>query len=152
LKTAYRHPGAAFVEIFQNCIVFNEDVFDDFTARTNVADNQIQVQDGESLIYGIDGSNALAFDPDTLELKTIDRSAGDSASPLTHDVTNHNLAFALARLARPAFPVATGVLYDNPEPAYEAEVAGAGLAIRDDGKSLQDVMRSGFTWTVNETS
>lgn len=149
LKAAYHHPGAAFVEIFQNCIVFNEDVFDDFTARANVADNQIQVQDGEPLVYGVDGKNALAFDPVTLGLKT---SAGDSVSPLTHDVTNHNLAFALARMARPAFPMATGVLYDSPEPAYEAEVADAGSAFREDGKSLQDVMRSGFTWTVDETS
>ncbi len=152
LKAAYRHPGAAFVEIFQNCIVFNEDVFDDFTARANVADNQIQVEDSAPLVYGVDGDRALAFDADALGLKTIDMRADSPTSALVHNAKNRNLAFALARMARPTFPMATGILYDNPGPVYEVEMANVGSAVRQDGKSLQDVMHAGFTWTVGETS
>ncbi len=144
LKAAYHHPGAAFVEIFQNCIVYNEDVFEGFTAKANVAENQIQAEPGQPLVYGKDGSRGIGFDPATLGLRTFELSEG--GDPLVHDATNHNLAVALARMENPDFPMATGVLYDNPGPVY-ANAADSG----GDGKrrKLRDVMRSGFSWKVD---
>ena len=144
LKAAYHHPGAAFVEIFQNCIVYNEDVFEGFTAKANVAENQLQAEPGQPLVYGKDGSRGIGFDPAALGLRTFDLSEG--GDPLVHDATNHNLAVALARMENPDFPMATGVLYDNPGPVYANAADNA-----DDGKrrKLSDVMRAGFSWKVD---
>ena len=152
LQAAYRHPGAAFVEIFQDCIVFNHDVFDDFTGRGKVAENQIQAQHGAPLIYGTDSARALAIEPQSLSLKPIEITSDNTADILDHDAANRHLAFALANMTRPEMPVATGVLYDNPGPAYEPTTAGTmpsrQMAPNRDHDKLQDIMRSGFTWTV----
>ncbi|MCR9136607.1 MAG: 2-oxoacid:ferredoxin oxidoreductase subunit beta [Alphaproteobacteria bacterium] len=147
LKAAHRHQGAAFVEIFQNCIVFNEDVFEGFTAKANVAQRQLQAEHGKPLTFGADGTHALAFDPQSLGLKTVDVS--DGAQPLIHDATNHNLASALARMENPDFPMATGVLYDNPGPVYRSSTADQDAAGAP--RKLKDVMRAGLSWHVGET-
>lgn len=146
LKAAHAHPGAAFVEIYQNCIVFNEDVFEGFTSKANMAEHQLQAVQGEPLVFGADGSKALAFDPAALGLRIADISGGDLSEALRHDVSNHNLATALARLHNPDFPVATGVLYDDPGPVYApANPAPAGDV---PARKLKDVMRSGLSWRV----
>lgn len=144
LKAAYHHKGASFVEIFQNCIVFNEDVFEGFTAKANIAENQLQAVNGQPLTFGTEKTRGLAFDPQSLGLKTMDLS--DNDQPLIHDVTNHNLASALARMENPDFPMATGVLYDNPGPVYRSAATNPGA----DGKprKLRDVMRAGLSWNV----
>ena len=139
LKAAYAHPGAAFVEIFQNCIVYNEDVFSEFTARDKVEENQVYLQDGSPLIYGTDGARALTFDQQSLGLTGTD----ELGAAMTHDAGNRNLAFALAQMAPPELPMAVGVLYDHAEPAYETRAAETAQ-----NKTLEDVMRSGFTWNV----
>ncbi|WP_419911797.1 2-oxoacid:ferredoxin oxidoreductase subunit beta [Hoeflea sp.] len=147
LKAAYHHKGAAFVEIFQNCIVFNEDVFDGFTAKSNLAENQVQVEPGQPLAYGTDNSRGLAFDPHALGLKTIERSEDTANDVLVHDPGNYNLATALARMNNPDFPMATGVLYNNPGPVYSA--AGDRSGTEETGRrTLEDAMRSGFSWNV----
>ena len=146
LKLAYYHPGASFVEIFQNCIVFNEDVFEDFTARTEVAEHQIQLEHGKPLKFGADSDRALTFDQDSLSLKPIDHGDDSAENPLVHDTGNRNLAFALASMARPEMPMATGVLYSHEQPVYQTEVSKYG----DDqaATTLNEVMHSGFTWNV----
>ncbi len=153
LKAAYHHRGAAFVEIFQNCIVFNDDVFEDFTARGKAAENQVQLENGSPLIYGADGTRALVFDVETLGLRSTEVAATDPAGALTHDTANRNLAFALAQMAPPDFPMATGVLYDNPGIIYQAgntsmDLHEASAAGKSRAKTLQDVLNSGFTWQV----
>ena len=149
LKAAHAHQGAAFVEIYQNCIVFNEDVFEGFTAKANLADNQLQARDGEPLVFGQDDSMGLAFDPATLGLKVADRSDENPSNVVTHDVSNRNLATALARMQNPDFPVVTGVLYDDPGPVY----AQADTTAKDKpARKLKDVMRSGLSWKVGQGS
>ena len=143
LKAAYHHKGAAFVEIFQNCIVFNEDVFEGFTAKSNMAEHQLQAVHAEPLSYGPDGSKGLVFDPQSFGLRCGDIPSPDQA--LTHDVTNYNLAQALAQLENPDSPKVTGVLYDNPGPVYQAATADARKTSQ---RKLQDVMREGLSWHV----
>ena len=61
LKRAYAHKGASFVEIFQNCIVYNDAVFDAFTDKKNAADHQLHVEHGKPLLFA-GGAKGLAFD------------------------------------------------------------------------------------------
>jgi 2-oxoglutarate ferredoxin oxidoreductase subunit beta len=125
LKRAQAHRGAALVEIFQNCIVYNDGVFNHFTDRDLAADRQLLVEDGEPMIFGRERDRGLRLKPGSLELEVVKLSdEGVSESDfLRHDVRNRTLAQMLAQMAGPGMPVALGVLYDNPTESYERKVA-----------------------------
>ena len=57
-----------------------------------------------------------------------------------------NLAFALSSMALPDLPMATGVLYDSPGNAYEAEVASRDAKAEQTGRTLNELLHAGFTW------
>ncbi len=75
LEAAHGFDGAAFVEIFQNCIVYNDGVFNSFTDRDKATDAQIHVKHGQPLVFGENGSKGLAFDAKTMTLHVIDAKA-----------------------------------------------------------------------------
>src|SRR3546814_5347651 len=71
LKAAHAHKGTGFIEIFQNCIVYNDDVFAPFTAKPNAAANQLWVEHGEPLLFD-GGTRELTMDVAHLTLKVVD--------------------------------------------------------------------------------
>ena len=153
LKRAHDHIGASFVEIIQNCIVYNDGVFADFTDKAVAADAQIQLAHGKPLVFGKENHRGLRLKPGAVELEavTIGEDGIAEADLLVHDETNRALAVMLAAMEPPRFPVALGVIYCNPAPSYEASVhaqieeAGA----RADG-DLNALLRGGHTWEVAE--
>jgi 2-oxoglutarate ferredoxin oxidoreductase subunit beta len=151
LKRAHGHKGTSFVEVFQNCVVFNDGVFDDFTARDVAADTQLQCEHGLPLLFGKTREKGLRLKPHKLELEvvTVGQDGVTLDDVLVHDEKNKLMANMLAALEGPAFPVAVGVLYCDPAPAsYEedvyAQIQAAGPA-KDDVNVL---LRQGRTWTV----
>ncbi len=150
LKEAHAHKGTSFVEIFQNCIVYNEDVFEDFTAKKTAADTQIWVEHGEPLLFA-KGEKGLALDVDTLSLKVVDVADGDweAAGVAVHDQTNRSLAMMLVQMPFGDFPMALGTLYHNPAQTFDGAVAEQNEAASA-GKStdLQALISQGQTWTV----
>ncbi len=152
LKRSHEHRGAAFVEVFQNCVVFNDGVFDDFTAKAVASEMQLRVEHGEPLLFGANQdkglrltSNGLAF-----EIVRVGEGGVRREDVLVHDQTNRMLATLLGSLEAPEFPVATGVLYDAPAPTYEADVH-AQIEAAQQGLSEEDfgsLLRKGATWTV----
>ena len=152
LKAAYAHRGAAFVEIFQNCIVYNKDVFNDFAAPKGAEDRQLLLQNGEPMLYA-KGTQGIALDAEALTLKVVDVVDGDwqSAGVIVHSVTNRSIAHMLVEMPFGAFPMALGVLYDDPRPTYEDAVLGQDAKARA-GKNtdLGKLLAKGQTWTVAE--
>ena len=152
LKAAYHHRGAAFVEIFQNCIVYNKDVFNDFAAPKGAEDRQLWLTHGEPMLFA-KGTQGIALDTEKLTLKVVDVVDGDwqSAGVIVHDVTNRSIAHMLVEMPFGAFPMALGVLYDDPRPTFEAAVAGE-RAKASAGKeaNLAKLLAKGQTWTVTE--
>jgi len=150
LKAAYRHKGTAFVEIFQNCIVYNKDVFADFTEKKNASTSQLWLEHGEPMLFA-DGTKGIALCHDDLTLKVVDVVDGDwrAAGLIVHDVTNRSVAHMLVELPFGAFPMALGVLYDDPRPTFEAGVH-AQIAAASQGKvpDLQKLVSKGQTWVV----
>jgi len=120
LAAARNHEGAALVEILQNCIVYNKDVFDDVLAKKTAAETQIHVRHGEPLIYGQDGNKGLRLNPQKLELESVNLGdAGISeADLLIHDETNPTLAQMLLNMEAP-LPAAMGILHRVKRPAFE---------------------------------
>ena len=65
LKAAHAHRGASFVEIFQNCVVYNDDVFAAFTAKSVAGDKQLWLKAGEKMLFA-GGTKGIALDVETL--------------------------------------------------------------------------------------
>ena len=148
LKRARAHQGASFVEILQNCVVFNDAVFEHITGKTVASDAQIVVEHGRPLLFGKNKEKGLRLVPGKLELEvvTLGEDGVTATDILVHDETNRALAQHLASL-EPPFPTAMGVLYCNPTVSYEREVyaqAGAQKGPAD----LDVLLRKERTWVV----
>jgi len=151
-KRAHAHVGASFVEVFQNCIVYNDGVYDYFTEKDAVPDNQILCEHGKPLLYGKDRKKGLRIRPGSFEIEsvTVGENGITEADILVHDETNKMLATLLCSMQPPALPMAIGVIYCNPAPTYEAglqaQVAEAKAAAPK--PSLNALLRRGPTWTI----
>jgi len=121
LLAARDHKGAAFVEILQNCIVYNKDVFDDVVNKKHAADTQIHVVHGQPLRFGKDNDKGLRLNLRTLSLEavTIGVDGVTEADVLIHDETNPTIAHLLLGMRAP-LPTAMGVIRRAQQPAYEA--------------------------------
>ncbi|WP_310534464.1 2-oxoacid:ferredoxin oxidoreductase subunit beta [Novosphingobium sp.] len=150
LKAAHRHQGAAFIEIFQNCIVYNKDVFEDFAAPKGAEARQLWLKNGEPMLFN-GGTQGITLDIDALILKVVDVVDGDwqAAGVIVHDITNRSVAHMLVEMPFGPFPMALGVIYDDPRPTYETAVLEQDARMNE-GKSanLAKLLAKGQTWTV----
>jgi 2-oxoglutarate/2-oxoacid ferredoxin oxidoreductase subunit beta len=149
LQAAHAFEGASFVEIFQNCIVYNDGVFNSFTDRDKEVEAQLHVEHGKPLVFGANDSKGLAFDAKTLTLKVVDAST-HASDVLVHDETNRMLAQLLLTMAAPEFPVALGVILRQPGgTAFEkAYYAAQPTRLKRTGK-VADVLRQTSIWRVD---
>ena len=156
LKAAHAHKGAAFVEIFQNCIVYNKDRFEEFAVAKGAEASQLWLQTGEPMLFN-KGTQGIALDVAKLTLKVVDVVAKEDGTPdwqaagvIVHDVTNRSVAHMLVELPFGAFPMALGVIYDDPQPSFEVALLGQDAKARE-GKSanLAKLLAKGQTWTVS---
>ncbi len=150
LKAAHAHKGAAFIEIFQNCIVYNKDVFEDFAAPKGAEARQLWLQDGQPMLFD-GGTKGIAMDMETLTLKVVGVAEGDwqAAGVIVHNVKNRAIAHMLVEMPFGEFPMALGVLYDDPRPTFDSAVVEQNAKLSE-GKTpdLQALISKGQTWTV----
>jgi 2-oxoglutarate/2-oxoacid ferredoxin oxidoreductase subunit beta len=152
LKAAHAHKGAAFIEIFQNCIVYNKDVFGEFTEKANADEGQLWLKNGEPMLFA-KGTKGIALDVETLNLKVVDVVDGDwkAAGVIVHNVINRSIAHMLVEMRFGEFPMALGVLYDDPRPTFnDAVVAQNKSASEGKTADLNKLLGKGQTWTVAE--
>ncbi len=152
LKRAHAHRGASFVEILQNCIVYNDGVFHEVTAKEVAAEAQIHVEHGNPLIFGASGDKGLRLKPGALELEVV-RLGEDGIGTgdlLVHDETNRILATALAAMGPPDLPTALGVIFCDPATSFGAAVQAqiAEAKERRPKADLNALLRRGHTWQV----
>ena len=156
LKAAHAHRGAAFIEIFQNCIVYNKDVFEEFATPKGAEGHQLWLRNGEPMLFGSDktgGTKGIALNAEALTLKVVDVADGDwqAAGVIVHDVTNRSLAHMLVEMPFGEFPMALGVLYDDPRPTFnDAVIAQNNSASEGKTADLGKLLAKGQTWTVEE--
>jgi 2-oxoglutarate ferredoxin oxidoreductase subunit beta len=146
LKAAHAHRGASFVEIYQNCVVYNDDVFASFTQRDVASEKQLWLTPGEKMLFA-GGTKGLALDVDRLCLKVVE---ADDPSVIVHDPKNKGIAAMLIEMPH-GFPVALGVIYEDPAPTFEAAVIEQNKAAAS-GKTadLQALVSKGQTWQVEK--
>jgi 2-oxoglutarate ferredoxin oxidoreductase subunit beta len=154
LHRAFEHKGTAFVEILQNCPVYNDDEWIEVEDRTTRLDASLVLEDGEPLVFGAEKSRRGIRIHDGIP-SIVSLREGDD--PATHGVAVHYerhespaYAFALASLERPKFPLPIGVFRAVERPTYEAMLQlRVDQATRKRGPGdLAALLHSGDTWTV----
>lgn len=150
LKRAHQNVGASFVEILQNCIVFNKDVFDDVTDKKTAADKQVKLEHGERMIFGKDSDKGLMLNTQTLALDvvTIGENGVSEDDILVHDETNLVVANLLAALPRDSHPLPMGVIYCNPGETFAPKMTFKKSEAKQVVGKLNDLLRAGHTWEV----
>jgi len=151
LERAGRHHGSAFIEVLQNCNIFNDGAYREFTDREVREDRMLVLQHDQPMIFGKDrdrGIRLRGLQPEVVQL-------GDGvteADLLVHDeaAPDPYLAFMLSRMWWPDFPVPVGVFRDVSRPTHdELLMAQIDKAIAQRGVGdLAALLRSGDAWTV----
>jgi len=151
VKEAHAHEGASFVEILQNCPIYNDGIFEQVKNKKIAPDFRVEAEHGKPLLYGKDKNKGIRLNRDELSLEVV--NLGENAELediLVHDQANLAQAQLLAAMQGPEFPVAIGILYYNPVTAYVSDVANQKLKLRESrGQGdLGKLLLSGHTWEV----
>jgi 2-oxoglutarate/2-oxoacid ferredoxin oxidoreductase subunit beta len=151
LRAAATHEGAALVEIYQNCPVFNDGAFAALTEKDVKDANQIRLQAGERIRFGVDGARGVMMGSDGAP-RIVDVADVGEDELLVHDPhhSDSSLAYSLARLAEdPTGPTPIGIFRD-----VERHVYGRAGIVRDELPSdgeLGELLQSGETWDVDDS-
>jgi 2-oxoglutarate ferredoxin oxidoreductase subunit beta len=152
LERAGRHVGASFVEVLQNCNIFNDGAWRDFTDREVRDDRMLVLEHGQPMIFGKDrdrGIRLRGLHPEVVQLGNgiteDDLLVHDEQSPEPY------LALMLSRMFWPEFPVPVGVLRAVPRPTHDQLIADQiTTAVGSGGAGdLASALNSGETWTVD---
>ena len=155
LLQAAKHKGSAIIEIFQNCNVFNDGTFDSFAAKKNQLENTVYLRHGEPVKFGKDNEKGICIRTDhgALEPYVVNVADVDESSILIHDEQSPNaaLAYLLALMEVPEFPVPLGVFRKISRPSYDELLdKQVETAIKERGAGdLNKYMRSAETWTIS---
>jgi 2-oxoglutarate ferredoxin oxidoreductase subunit beta len=153
LKAAAAHRGTAFVEIYQNCNIFNDKAFSNITEKETRDDAVVELQHDKPLVFGKAKDKGIRLNGTELEVI----SFADGFTPadcLVWDETRPNpaIAFMVAQMQPPHFPTPIGVLRSVDLPSFESGVVGQ-IEREKERKgegSLEQLLKSGDVWTVHE--
>jgi len=149
LRRAHAHRGTAFVEILQNCNVFNDGAFDALTDKASKSEHVLLLEHGAPLVFGAKRDRGIRLRGRTPEVIELGDGLGE-ADCAVHDETDSTLAWVLAHMAPPEFPTPLGVLYAVDRPRYEEGVAAQIAQAQAKGPGdLAALLRGGDTWVVS---
>ncbi|WP_406267820.1 2-oxoacid:ferredoxin oxidoreductase subunit beta [Actinacidiphila glaucinigra] len=154
LRAAAAHPGTAFVEIYQNCNIFNDGAFEVLKDRTSAENAVIRLEHGEPIRFGADNAKGVVRDRATGDLRVVDVDASNEDEVLVHDAhaATPTTAFALSRLADPdtLHHTPIGVFRSVDRPVYDALMSEQlEQAVEQQGKGdLAAMLAGNDTWTV----
>ena len=152
-KAAQAHKGTSFVEVFQNCVIFNNKTFDPVTGRDVRNDQVMFLEEGKPLVYGEGGTKGIRLNG--LNMETVDLAEGASTDDLVvHNPKDPNPAYAtlLAQMTYPTFPTPLGVLRQlEGRETYEESVVGQIESAQSKGEgSLQELLTGNNSWVVED--
>jgi len=145
-KAAAAHKGSAFIEIFQNCVIFNDKVFDEVAEKKVRDDRTIDLVPGEKLIYGADRDKGIRLDGYELE-----KCSADEATVWNPSTSSSAPGVLLAEIQRGGdMPTPVGIFRDVQRPLFEDGVNEQIRSVTEkkgEGR-LKDLVYSGDMWTV----
>ena len=148
LLEAQKHKGTSFVEIYQNCVIFNDGVFDEFTNKATKEEANLYLENGKPLKFGKDLSKGIILE--NFEPKIIDITEDTDESKLwIHDETSILKAQILARFNFDEefsdFPRPFGVFYKKNRASYEETFTNQ---VKKNKPDMQQILNGNITWTV----
>lgn len=148
LLEAQKHKGTSFVEIYQNCVIFNDGVFDEFTNKATKEEANLYLENGKPLKFGKDLSKGIILE--NFEPKIIDITEETDESKLwIHDETSILKAQILARFNFDEefsdFPRPFGVFYKKNRASYEETFTNQ---VEKNKLDMQQILNGNITWTV----
>ena len=150
LEEVVSHRGSSFVEIYQNCNVFNDKAFIQLTGKTERVANRINLQEGRPVVFGPSGSHCVVIENGEAQVKPT--ASVDQGQILVHDPARDNpsVAFALSRLSHGPFgPTPLGVFRKVKRPTYGAEMQLQIVESQNRGPAdLDELFSSAGTWKV----
>ena len=156
LRRAHEHKGMAFIEILQNCPVYNDDEWIEVEDRKQRVEAALVLDDGPPLVWGpADQRRGIRIEDGIPSIVALDAGEDPVSKGIAVHYERHETpayAFALASLQRPAFPLPIGVFRAVEKPTYEAMLQQqVDDAISKMGKGdLAELLHSGDTWTVTQ--
>ncbi|MGN7821929.1 2-oxoacid:ferredoxin oxidoreductase subunit beta [Chitinophaga varians] len=154
LKRSHAHKGASFLEIYQNCNIFNDGAFEIFTEKSSKAEETLFVEQGQPLIFGAQKNKGIRLDG--LKPVVVELGSEYSAADLwIHDESDFYKAQLLTRLfddprIEGHMPRPFGVFYQTQRPTYEAVMAAQleDALSRKGAGDLDKLLAGNETWTI----
>ncbi len=151
LERAMKHKGVSFVEIYQNCVIFNDKAFAPVIGRDTREDRMVYLEHGKPLLFGKGKTKAIrlkGLQPEVVEIASVK----DQKELLIHDETSEtpHYSYLLTQMVYPEMPVAFGVFRAIQRPTYEEMMDGQIKEYQKvKGKGdLQKLIYGRDTWTV----
>jgi len=152
LEKAGFHRGSAFIEVLQNCNIFNDGAFREFTDKEVRDDRILYLEHGRPMTFGRNRDRGLRLRGLHLEVVGLGGDIGEDEL-LVHDESAADpwLAFMLSRISYPDYPVPVGVLRNVPRPTHDERLSEQiSTAVAQSGEGdLQDLLSGGDTWVVS---
>ncbi len=151
LKRAASFTGTSFIEIYQNCNIFNDGAFAHLTERAMKAETQLHLEHGAPLVFGADKDKGIVFEgfhPKVVNVSEVGIEAlhvHDEQGPISYHA-------ALADMKGPDFPTPLGIIRAIERPTYDAAINNQveHVISQQGGGTLEDLLNSGETWEIQE--
>ncbi|KIC90074.1 2-oxoacid:ferredoxin oxidoreductase subunit beta [Flavihumibacter sp. ZG627] len=155
LRRAHQHRGTSFVEVYQNCPVFNDGAFFAFSDKETKKEEALQLEDGKPLVFGNDDDKGIILDGLTPVIVDLKEGGRGRDELWIHDEKDKTKANLIARFFDTAFdghhfPRPFGVIYAEERPTYEDNMA-AQIELQKEKKGkqpLQKILSGDKTWTI----
>ena len=153
VEAAAKHKGISFIEVYQNCNIFNDGAFDYFAERTVRPDRVLYLEHGKPMVFGKNRDKGIRMNGALPEVVTIGENGITENDLLVHDIylKDPSVAFMLARMEQPEFPQPVGIFRAIERATYEEMMEDqieAAVAKSGPG-SLEKLINSGDTWVVD---
>ena len=151
IRRAAEHRGTAFIEVYQNCNVFNDGAFLQFTEKETKDDNVLVLEHGKPMIFGKNRDKGIILENFTPKVVSLADGRHSASDLMVHNEKDTMLSFILARMSNiPDLPRPVGVLYAVERPLYEVELTRQiDSAIQKQGAGdLEKLFNRGETWEI----
>ena len=150
--TAAKHKGTSIIEVFQNCLIFNDATHDIITGKEVREERIIYLRHGEKMIYGKEKNKGIVQNGMDLKSVVIGENGYTIDDVLVHDVStkNPNMHYMLARMNYPELPVAVGVIRAVEQPTYDdlLQMQVENAMEKTEIKNMTDLLNSGKVFDI----
>ncbi len=152
IDRAARHKGTSFIEVYQNCNIFNDGAFRAFTDRSVRDERMLYLEHGKPLVFGKERKKGIAIRGCKPVVVPLEGDGAGAEDILVHDenASNTTFAYLLTQMCYPEFPVPVGVFRQVERPTYETLMEEQIATAREQSGNgdLEKLLYSGNTWTV----